>query len=115
MILTAGAALCLAAAEVGGGAPSEGLTQRFVNAFYRNGFAYLVSLPPVGNVQRFGSTGLIQEFNATGSTSTTTNRRLALIKSNMSTALPTDGSVDVAQVLANMYSYYTTVGVNTAS
>src|SRR5262249_10218989 len=37
-----------------------------------------------------------------------------LIKSNMSTALPTDGSVDVAQVLANMYSYYSGVGVNTA-
>ena len=37
-----------------------------------------------------------------------------MIKSNTTTALPTDGSVDVAQVLANMYSYYSSIGVNTA-
>jgi uncharacterized protein (TIGR03437 family) len=111
--------LCLAATiDVGSGAPSAGLSGRFVNAFYRNGFAYLVSLPPVDNVQRFGNTGLIQEFNAVGSTPTSAGTgggsRLALIKSNMSTALPTDGSVDVAQVTANMYSYYPSVGVTTA-
>src|SRR5207253_841914 len=86
---------------------------------FRNGFAYLVSLPPVNNVQRFGSTGLIQVFNSAGSTATTTGTanagpQLALVKANMSTALPTDGSVDVAQVLANMYSYYNSIGPNTA-
>src|SRR5260370_41010718 len=54
--------------DVGSGAPNSGLTGRFVNAFYRNGFAYLVSLPPVDNVQRFAGAGLIQEFNAAGST-----------------------------------------------
>ena len=104
-----GAVLCLAV-EVGSGAPSEGLTQKFVNAFFRNGFAYLVTLPPVANVQRFGSTGLIQEFREAGGG----NGRLALVKANQTTALPTDGSVEVAQVLANMFSYYSTVGVNTA-
>ena len=119
-LLSIGAVICFAAIDVGSGAPSDGLTSRFQNAFFRNGFAYLVSLPPVNNVQRFGSTGLIQEFNAKGSTGTgtggtaTAGPRLALIKSNMTTALPTDGSVDIAQVLANMYSYYSTVGVNTA-
>src|SRR5437763_4728241 len=113
--------MCLAAAiDVGSGAPSPGLTEKFVSNFYRNGFAYLVSLPPVDNVQRFGGTGLIQEFNAAGSTGTGTGTgtgagaRLALIKANMGTALPTDGSVDVAQMLANMYGYYTSVGVTTA-
>jgi uncharacterized protein (TIGR03437 family) len=116
-LLAVASVICLAATiDVGSGAPSEGLTQRFQNAFFRNGFAYLVTLPPVGNVQRFGGTGLIQEFNAVGSTSTATSAgpRLALVKATMSTALPTDGSVDVAQVLANVYSYYTSVGVNTA-
>ena len=110
--------VCLAATiEVGGGAPTTGLTGRFVNAFYRNGFAYLVSLPPIDNVQRFGTVGLIQEFNPAGSTGAGamgTGARLALIKANMTTALPTDGSVDVAQVLANMNSYYGSVGVTTA-
>jgi len=118
-LLSIGAVICLAAIDVGSGAPTEGLTQRFQSNFFRNGFAYLVSLPPVNNVTRFGSTGLIQEFNSKDSTpgatgSANTGPRLALIKSNMSTALPTDGSVDVAQVLANMYSYYTSIGVNTA-
>ncbi len=120
-LLTVGAFICLAATiDVGSGAPSAGLSGRFVNAFYRNGFAYLVSLPPVNNVQRFGGTGLIQEFNAVGSTGTGTGTgmggggNLALIKANMTTALPTDGSVDVAQVLANMFSYYSSVGVTTA-
>ena len=71
-------------------------------------------------MQRFGGTGLIQEFNAVGSTGTGTGTgmggggNLALIKANMTTALPTDGSVDVAQVLANMFSYYSSVGVTTA-
>ncbi|HTM49071.1 MAG TPA: Ig-like domain-containing protein [Bryobacteraceae bacterium] len=119
-LLTAGMVICLSATiDVGSGAPSIGLTQRFQNAFFRNGFAYLVSLPPVNNVQRFGSTGLIQVFNAAGSTpgaaqGANSGSQLALVKANMTTALPTDGSVDVAQVLANMYSYYNSVGVNTA-
>ena len=117
--LTIGAFICLAATiDVGSGAPSPGLTEKFVSNFYRNGFAYLVSLPPVDNVQRFGVTGLAQEFNAAGSTGTGTGSgsgsKLALIKANMGTALPTDGSVDVAQVLAGIYSYYTSVGVTTA-
>jgi len=69
-LLTIGAVICLAAIDVGSGAPNEGLTSRFQNAFFRNGFAYLVSLPPVNNVQRFGSTGLIQEFNSRESAGT---------------------------------------------
>jgi hypothetical protein len=119
-LLTIGAVISFAI-DVGSGAPTEGLTQRFQNAFFRNGFAYLVSLPPATNVQRFGSTGLIQEFNSkdfsaapAGATTTSGGSRLALIKANTTTALPTDGSVDVAQVLGNMYSYYQSVGVNTA-
>jgi uncharacterized protein (TIGR03437 family) len=107
-LLTLGAVVCLAI-DVGSGAPTAGLTQKFVNAFFRNGFAYIVALPPVSNVQRFGTTGLIQEFRELSGTG-----RLALVKANQTLALPTDGSVDVAQVLAKVYGYYSTVGVNTA-
>ena len=48
--------------DVGTGAPPA-LVQAFVNAYFRNGFKDLVSLPPVGNVKRLGTTGYVQEFN----------------------------------------------------
>jgi uncharacterized protein (TIGR03437 family) len=102
-----GAGVCLAV-DVGSGSPSDGIAQKFVNAFFRNGFAYVVTLPPVNNVQRFGSTGLVQEFREAGGTG-----RLALVKAT-STLAAANGSVEVAQVLADVYSYYSSIGVNTA-
>ena len=104
-----------AAIDVGTGAPNAAITGQFQNAFYRNGFAYLVSLPPAGPVTRFGSTGLIQEFDPAGSnsgnnnstTNSTTNStanitalsqgRLALVESNLTGATVSSGP-QVAQV-----------------
>lgn len=99
--------------EVGSGAPSDAVRRQFEEAFLRRGFNLLVSLPPLGNVRRYGSTGLIQEFRGADDTSA----RLALIKPTTSaTVTPTgDGpGYDVFQVLAPMYAYYGTIGVTTA-
>ena len=124
VLLTIGAVICLASSvDVGSGAPSAGLTEQFQSAFYRNGFAYLVQLPPIDNVTRFGTTGVIQEFNAVGfnpnSTTTTTPTMngggiFALIDSTTSLAPPPSGQPAVAQVYPAMYSYYQSVGVSTA-
>ena len=101
--------------SVGSGAPNDTIAQRFYQAYIRNGFNLLVALPPVGNVQRFGTTGLIQLFQDAAKTG---GVRLALIKATTSTVLPPTDSgsagIDVFQVLASMYSYYSSVGVATA-
>src|SRR5262249_30211706 len=52
--------------DVGTGAPTTTMQQQFINAFYRNNFFNLVSLPPLANVKRLGSTGYVQEFNDAG-------------------------------------------------
>src|SRR5262245_35058051 len=79
--------------EPGTGAPTEFLRSQFVSAFNRGAFPRLAALPPVGAVRRFGSTGLIQEFND----STRASGRLALVRAT-STA---DGN-DVYQVLTDL-------------
>lgn len=120
--------------DVGTGAPNAAVAEQFQNAFYRNGFAYLVSLPPSGPITRFGNTGLIQEFdpagfnsnnnsntngtnnstnNSTTNTTTFSSGRLALVESNLTGATVSAGP-QVAQVLAPMYSYYSSVGPTTA-
>lgn len=99
--------------EVGSGAPNDAVRRQFEEAFVRRGFNLLVSLPPLGNVRRYGSTGLIQEFRGADDSSA----RLALIKATTSsTVTPTDDGpgYDVFQVLAAMYAYYGTIGVSTA-
>lgn len=96
--------------DVGSGAPSDAIRARFLQAYYRNGFAYLVATPPVSSVRKFGTTGLIQEFQDAAKTQ---NTRLALVKANTSDAIAED-AVDVFQVLATMYAYYNSIGVNTA-
>ncbi len=103
--------------DVGTGAPNEAIRQRFLQAFFRNNFYTLVSLPPVGPVRSFGGTGLIQEFY---DAARTPNVRLAIIKASTSTAYPPSGAgeetvpPDTFQVLAAMYSYYSEIGVGTA-
>ncbi len=97
-------------ADVGTGAPSDGLTLRFINAFFRNGFNNLVSLPPINNVQRFGSTGLVQEFQDVNKTA---GVKLALVRADANGPI-LENKQDVVQVLAPMYSYYVQVGVGTA-
>ena len=105
--------------DVGTGAPNATIAQQFQNAFFRNGFAYLVSLPPSGLVTRFGSSGLIQEFNGApstgsgGNTTAATGGHYALVESNLTGAV-VSGGVQVAQVLAPMYAYYGSIGPTTA-
>lgn len=114
------AVLCLLAAcvysafaqsslEVGAGAPNEYIRNQFVNAFSRGAFARYAELPPAGAVRRYGSTGLIQEFND----SSRAGARLALIKAT-SIADPQNPAGDVYQVLTDVFAYYGSVGVGTA-
>ena len=95
-----------AVVDVGTGAPAQ-LVQPFLNAYFRNGFAYLVSMPPIANVKRLGTTGYVQEFND-------------LVKSGAKLALATvspnapDTTNGVVQLMADLYGYYTTVGATVA-
>jgi uncharacterized protein (TIGR03437 family) len=98
--------------DVGFGAPTPGLQQQFVTAFYRNGFSTLVSLPPIANVRTLGSSGYIQEFDDAAKTS---GAKLAL--ATISPTIPSasaEAVITVVQLLADLYAYYNTVGVNTA-
>ncbi len=101
--------------DVGSGAPTEAIRHEFYMAYLRSGFNLMVSLPPVGYVRRYGSTGLIQEFRGADDT----NARLALIRATISgtgpsSSDPDQASYSVFQVRAAMYAYYQTVGVSTA-
>ncbi len=96
--------------DVGEGAPSEAIRQRFQQAYFRNNFSALVSYPPLDRVKRFGSTGLVQEF---ASASGTPGTRLALVKATLSDVVE-EGVIDIFHVQAGLYSYYLSVGVNTA-
>lgn len=110
--LGAGAA---AAQDVGSGSPNIGIEQRFINAFYRGGFNRLVTLPPLGNVQRFGTDGYRQEFAASGAGAALEGGpRFALIKAGSSLALPPGQTYDVFQMYPGIYTPYLAVGVNTA-
>ncbi|MDQ6663324.1 MAG: Ig-like domain-containing protein, partial [Acidobacteriota bacterium] len=76
-----------------------------MNAFYQNGFAYLVALPPLADVKKFGPNGLVQEFQ---DTKKTTGVKLALV-------LPDINSPTVIfQVLGDLYPYYSSLGVAVA-
>jgi uncharacterized protein (TIGR03437 family) len=48
--------------DVGTGAPTPAIQELFLEAFSRNAFNLEVSLPPLGNVKKFGATGYVQEF-----------------------------------------------------
>src|SRR5207253_2430665 len=95
--------------DVGTGAPSDVLRSEFADAFARGAFSRTAALPPVGAVRRFGATGLIQEFND----STRSGSKLALV-SPTSVASPGTANNGVFQVLTDVYSYYSSVGVATA-
>ncbi|MBM3748095.1 MAG: hypothetical protein FJW34_20100, partial [Acidobacteria bacterium] len=102
--------------DVGSGAPTEVIRQQFQAAYLRSAFNLKVSLPPLNNVQRYGTTGLIQEFQDAAKTSGT---RLALIKANTSSAVtggddPYSQSGAVFQIHAAMYAYFQSIGVSTA-
>jgi uncharacterized protein (TIGR03437 family) len=97
--------------DVGTGAPTTTLQNAFVNAFFRNNFNNLVSLPPAGAVKRLGTSGYVQEFNDAASS----GAKLALATASSSAPSSGDGTTSlVVQLYANLYSYYTTVGAGTA-
>ncbi|MBL8212223.1 MAG: hypothetical protein JNK87_16010 [Bryobacterales bacterium] len=91
----------LPAQDVGQGAPS-GLESLFQNAFFRNRFNTLVSLPPVGAVRRLGA-GYVQEFQDV-------NRREA----NVFALVRGDTLTDVFQMYPGIYAQFGSVGVATA-
>jgi hypothetical protein len=96
--------------DVGTGAPPP-LVQAFVTAFFRNGFNNLVSMPPLGNVKRLGTTGYVQEFNDAQKS----GAKLALATISPSAPPPGDGTViGVVQLLGDLYGYYSTVGASVA-
>src|SRR5271156_3109023 len=90
-------------ADVGSGSPDLAIQQSFLNAYWRSGFYTLVGAP-FGNVTKYGSTGLIQQFPSATSTSVT----LALIKPD---STDTD---NVVQMQAAMFAYYGTISAATA-
>jgi uncharacterized protein (TIGR03437 family) len=96
--------------DVGTGAPTPSMQQAFLSAFYRNGFNNLVTLPPIANVTRLGTTGYVQTFNGVVS-----GTKLALATASSSAPVAQDGtSTTIVQLTADLYAYYATVGANTA-
>lgn len=95
--------------DIGSGAPNEAIRQRFVNAYSRGFFSGMVSLPPIADVKKLGTTGYVQEFNDANKTS---GVKLAIVKANLSTAVA-DGEFDTFQMHALLYAYFNTVGVST--
>ncbi len=93
--------------DVGSGSPNSAVQAAFVNAFYRNGFSNLVSLPPLGNVKAFGTPGLVQEFTD-GS-----KNKYALLMPNPAVPFVADNN-GVFQLMPLLYAYYSSVGSNTA-
>jgi uncharacterized protein (TIGR03437 family) len=89
--------------DVGTGAPDATIQMAFVSAYDRNAFFTLVGTP-TGNVVKYGTTGLIQQFPAVNSKTST----LALIKPD------TNDTYNVVQVQASMFAYYGTISVGTA-
>ena len=69
--------------DVGHGAPNAAIQELFITNFYRNNFNNLVSLPPLGDVKKLGTTGYVQEFADANKTS---GVKFALVKPNASTA-----------------------------
>jgi len=96
--------------DVGTGAPAN-LVNQFVNSFFRNGFNLKVSLPPLGNVKRLGTTGYVQEFNDAQKT----GAKLALATISPSAPSSGDGTtIGVVQLLGDLYAYYSSVGAAVA-
>ena len=96
--------------DVGSGAPNATITYAFLTSFYRGNFSNLVSLPPVNNVQKLGTSGYVQEFN---DASKAAGIKYALILPN-TTGTAGDGQYAVFQSLPAVYAYYTQIGVTTA-
>jgi len=107
ILLCASTVAAQPAAELGAGAPNEYVRSLFVNAYNRGRFASVAGSPS-GPVRRYGPTGLIQEFQGTG-----TGGSAALVRST-TLSDPDNAQAAVFQVLPELFSYYSSVGVATA-
>ena len=96
--------------DVGSGAPTQSITYAFLTSYYRNNFSNLVSLPPINNVAKLGTTGYVQEFYDANKT---TGVKYALILPNAA-IVAGDGQYPIFQVSPAVYSYYAQIGVTTA-
>src|SRR6266567_2356993 len=104
--------LAQTAPDVGTGAPTAGIQASFINAFYRNNFSSLVSLPPLGEVKKIGPTGLVQEF---ADINKTAGVKYALVRADSTPpVVVTDVGSDVLQMYPALYSYWLTVGTTNA-
>jgi uncharacterized protein (TIGR03437 family) len=91
---------------VGSGAPTEAMVSTFQAAWNRNGFNALVALPPVAPVRVFGNSGYVQEFLDVENT--------ALRHALVTGAASVGGTAAVFQILAPLWTYYSSVNPNTA-
>jgi uncharacterized protein (TIGR03437 family) len=104
-------ALAQTTPDIGSGSPSETIRREFLGAYYRGNFQNLTSLPPLGDVKRLGSTGLVQEFSDAAKTS---GVRYALVRANSLDSTVGEGTTTVFQMTPELYTYYTSVSPNTA-
>jgi uncharacterized protein (TIGR03437 family) len=92
---------------VGGGAPTPQISFLFQTAFYRNGFSNLANLPPLSNVTRLGTAGLLQTFETTAANP---NITMALVMPDQNASA---SNSSVLQILPDIYGYYNTLGPTT--
>jgi uncharacterized protein (TIGR03437 family) len=95
--------------DVGHGAPTLAIQELFVTNWSRGGFNNMVSVPPLGDVKRLGTTGYVQEFSDANKTS---GVKWALVLPTVPT--PTNPAPPVYQLNGDVYGYYSSVGVTTA-
>lgn len=94
---------------VGSGAPTPAVQADFINAYYRNNFAYIAGFPPLGNVKKLGSTGYVQEFPDAANTP---GVKYALVRANLTPpVVPT--AISVFQMYPALYTYYVSLGTTT--
>ncbi len=98
--------LLWAAITVGQGAATPGIQQSFINAYDRGFFSIEVTTP-VTQVEALGSPGLVQEFTAAANSSL----KCALVKPDPNAPV---SEYDTLQMLSDLYTYYSSVGVSTA-
>ena len=111
---TATAAISLSTfIDIGTGAPTTLLQQEFQDAFYRNGFGALVSLPPLAQVARLGTAGYYQRFSDANKDAGITYALVTVspLAPPLASGFP---APPVVQLYSGVYAYFTTVGVTSA-
>jgi uncharacterized protein (TIGR03437 family) len=98
--------------DVGTNAPTATLQTQFYEAFFRNSFNNLVSLPPQGDVVSLGGGVYGQKFYDAAKDSGVT---YALVTASATVNPAPDGTIfPVAQIYPAIFAYYSTIGAATA-